>query len=453
MIKLKKSEHVVKSSSILIFVFVIAFCILSYILNLTGMISDSKIMMLMLWMTVINICFALYISERHTLYGRFILFLHLFKSGILILLVMKYTCDLDLGGYLIGDAYRFAGTARARYGGSSLVDSNLPVVAEKIYRITGENAALFVFFNICIMTIGMIVFAAIINMLGIRPGIGRDMSMIVMSLNPYALYASINFIREPIETVCPLLGLYFFFRWWQCRNIRDIYIALIWTIPALYMHSGYVMYPVVFIISYILIRAENVTERIKKTISIVVVIVAMCIIVPNIMNDKFGISDYSLSGVFLTLKNRYKYLEWLGGQSSYMKDVRLYTYMDLPRVLAMSVYYFLLSPTPSYWRGIVDVGVFFFDSLWIVIGIAGAVFCLLFYRGRDTKRLKSKLLVILSIALSTALIFSVGTSTAGTAIRHRNTIMPLFALCMAIAFNRSKRYKEPELGVENVSEI
>ena len=122
----------------------------------------------------------------------------------------------------------------------------------------------------------------------------------------------------------------------------------------------------------------------------------------------------------------YRELSTGRGGSQYLKDIRVDSPLDLIIYLPIKMLFFLISPFPTDWRGLEDILAFILDSMLYVYMISYAVKN---FRWTDKKPIFLGLTLSL---LAFVLIFAIGVSNAGTAMRHRNKILPLLLVYYAM---------------------
>ena len=90
------------------------------------------------------------------------------------------------------------------------------------------------------------------------------------------------------------------------------------------------------------------------------------------------------------------------------------------------MFYFLVVPLPNYWRGLNDVLSFALDGTIYL-------YFLVYLTKHRLKISRSPIAVGLMIALLGAtFVFGVSVSNAGTALRHRHKIYPVFLILVAL---------------------
>ena len=122
--------------------------------------------------------------------------------------------------------------------------------------------------------------------------------------------------------------------------------------------------------------------------------------------------------------------------SGYLQSISTTSLGQIVVYLPLFIFYFLYSPTPDMFRGVLDIVSFALNSsIYLYFTFYG------FYLYRKVKikltLTEKKIIKYLFIsALFTIAVFSIGTRNAGTAIRHRDKIVPLLIIIFAVIKNR-----------------
>ena len=108
----------------------------------------------------------------------------------------------------------------------------------------------------------------------------------------------------------------------------------------------------------------------------------------------------------------------------------------IPRIV-----FFLFSPFPWQWRGVADIIAFFFSGLYYMyISVRGLRYLMM--RDAPNKTMVLKLLIIITCAV---FVFAWGVSNTGTAARHRDKLVVLFAFLHAMTFFPDKQQKPEKM--------
>ena len=125
------------------------------------------------------------------------------------------------------------------------------------------------------------------------------------------------------------------------------------------------------------------------------------------------------------------YAAYVGNSSSPL-SVLIYT---IPRMV-----YFLFSPFPWQWRGLNDAITFFFSSMFYLSVSWRTVKAL---RSSDLEH-KSVLIAMTIVALCAVFTFGWGVSNTGTAMRHREKLVSVFAMMLVLTQARKPKQTAPD---------
>ena len=122
--------------------------------------------------------------------------------------------------------------------------------------------------------------------------------------------------------------------------------------------------------------------------------------------------------------------------SVYLESITTNSLGQIVVFLPLFMFYFLYSPTPEMIRGVLDIITLLLNSsIYIYITIIG-IKTYKKIRKNLSKREKQIVKALLFSALLTIAVFSVGTRNAGTAMRHRDKVLPFLIVIFAIIRNK-----------------
>lgn len=125
------------------------------------------------------------------------------------------------------------------------------------------------------------------------------------------------------------------------------------------------------------------------------------------------------------------------GGSAYLTSLKINSIWQLFVYAPIKMIYFLVVPLPHHWRGFNDVVAFMLD------GVVYLYFLLFLIKQRRVIT-RTPLAIGLTIALLGAIfVFGVGISNAGTALRHRQKIYPIFLVLLALVKDQSTSSLDP----------
>ncbi len=411
-------------------IFTLIWVIVSACVNQIGLNDDNKVLCFVVWSIVSDFIIILFVMEKNIPYANLVLLVQVGKTIVLIFLTMYY--GVDLIGFLDSDAFGFKRVAEEYYNGSfNSYYTNYPVVVSKLYHVFGQNASLVLLFNCCLTTLEAIAYSDIIRILDLKCNKFAALSMIIVLCNTMSLYISFSYWREAVYLCFLTLSLRCFVLWYKTNRDIDFLKTILLTAPAVYLHKGHVTFTVSFIMVFVIRTIfKRRVKRIHMIESFVMGGVFLLLII--YFKNSIRISD----SIFEVLKERLDDALIVNAGSQYISNLKLETPYDMPFYLMMRMFYFLFSPTPSFWRGFSDIFVFALDSSIAIVSFVLSLFYLT--KPNQSASNKSLVLSLLLIIFLTSLIFGGDTDTAGTAIRHRNVFMPIYALMITICGGRNK---------------
>lgn len=290
-----------------------------------------------------------------------------------------------------------------------------------IFRFIGDQRIFVQYINVVLSILTIFIFINILNKLGINYSLKKNIIWII-SLFPMNIMISSVLLRESIIIFLSTYGIYFYVNYTKDRSTISLLLSVILIIIASMFHSGIIML-LIGIIYYELFTKANKFGIFRKTFFITLTIILL-LILKNKIFDKF-IYQKSLMNIYDG------YLTEAG--SRYLPNIYINSLKSGLKFGWIKALYFISSPTPLYWRGILDVITFFTDSI-IYIYILVKI---LVHRNisENIKMIYNSLLLSL---LATVFTFGIGTSSAGTAMRHRNKLIILFLIIYCISENYNK---------------
>lgn len=242
----------------------------------------------------------------------------------------------------------------------------------------------------------------------------------LMALYPTLIIHSGILLREMAVVAPFMVGVYYAVRWAQEDRPLDAGLAVMGFAVAAVFHGGMVGAIIALGLFGIwrAVSAASLTERTLRWRSalagsvgaVVVFTAAGYAFVGSWELGSIGAVDERITGLEQTLEQRVRVKE-LGG-SDYPAAIRAESIVAAPWVLPGRIVYLLYSPfpwdirAPSHLLGLIPSALFFYVtfSAW---------------KGRREIVRRPELLLILMIVIMLTIIFAVGTSNIGTAMRHK----------------------------------
>lgn len=231
-------------------------------------------------------------------------------------------------------------------------------------------------------------------------------------------------LREASIYYFVVLSIYHFLKWTKDYRIWDMVIAILAIVIGAKYHDGLIAVAVPYLYAFIFYSRQN------KKIKI------------NFLNIACIVTALVLFLSFIGSEEGQEYIEKTnaetGGGSSYLTSLKVETPVDFLLAGPVKAVYLIYSPMPWLIRGGMDLLTFFLDSsLWIYTTY------LLF---KNYRNVESRYRILVLCILLGGFVYGMGTLNTGTAIRHRNKLMPLALVLMMAIRNKLDIEKGENLG-------
>ena len=254
----------------------------------------------------------------------------------------------------------------------------------------------------------------------------RKCAMYVLCLLPNFGILSSIFLRESLVTMFISISLVCFIRW--LNNSSDLWFlfAFLFAFAAARFHSGSVAVAAGYIVVRLLYNKKRGVFRLTWQ-SIIPAIFFMLVFV-FLFNNYSDVLFGKMTGVdsLEDIANTStvagsSYAAYVGNSSTPL-NMLLYTPLRLV--------FFLFSPFPWQWRGLSDIIAFCFSSMFYLL-VFVRVTSYLRSRAQKNRRV---IIALLIVALVTAFVFAWGVVATGTAIRHRDKMVVLYAIMLGVTW-------------------
>ncbi len=355
---------------------------------------------------------------------------YLFRIGLLFYDV--YSSDpfhLPLvGGPLVSDHLRFYNAAiNYAQGNETSYGGFFPRVLGAIFSITGISRLWAEFVILVFSVVTIIVFVSIINDLDI-PVSNKKKGVYLICLLPNYAFLSVVIRRETIITAFIALSISCFIKWFRGRDgIKSFVLAFVFALGASLFHGA----TGAIVVSYILVRLiyspkrKTYNLRVNNVLGAMIFFALFMFLYARFGTVFFGKIEKALSsGV-------YSYTRDVGGTSyaQYVGDAKTpirALIFAVPRFM-----YFMFSPFPWQWRGLSDIMTFLLSScVYLYIMLSSLRYI---KRSDANDENRNIIIALLIVALLSALLFSWGVTNTGTATRHRDKFIVIYAVLFSLS--------------------
>ena len=327
------------------------------------------------------------------------------------------------------------------YGASIMIANDLSMIGNTrggvvsdlmglLFRLIGEQRIVGQYINVLFgLSIIFIVYKTLIYLdLDSR---AIKIVLIIAAFFPNSLIMSAIFLREIIPTFLVAVSLMEYIKWIKSSKIKNAAFALVFIGLASMFHSGVIGITLGYFFGFLFYdRNSNKLKFSSRTvISFILVILLIAVsftYFEDIIFRKFRYVE-DISDIYNTANKR------LGG-SAYLTAITINNPFQLIIYGPIKVFYFLTSPLPMNWRGFMDIFTFLTDSMLYLFTIT--------YYMKNKSKVKARrsiVIIIIWMLLGSTFIFGIGVSNAGTAVRHRQKLIPVFLILLAIIMDCKKR--------------
>lgn len=297
-----------------------------------------------------------------------------------------------------------------------------PKVMGLFFYLVGPQRLLGQYINVLLGLSVVFLLFRILKLLRIHPRITEKI-LLLGAFFPNSLIMSSIFLREMLPTFFVAASFYFFLKWFRFGRIENFTFSVLSLGAASMFHAGaagiFIGYAFVFLFYK---REDNAYRFSAKTIPVFLFILAIGLFAfqhKGIFLAKFqNVED--IESVIVTAKSS------LGG-SVYLTSLKVNTPLQLVAYSPIRAFYFLTSPLPFNWRGVMDIITFMIDSSLYLL----TLFYLVKYKPRS-RRQRNIIIAICMAVFFVSLIFGIGVENAGTAMRHRQKLIPFFLVLLAV---------------------
>lgn len=256
--------------------------------------------------------------------------------------------------------------------------------------------------------------------------------LLIAAILPNSLIMSSIFLREIFPTYFVAASFYFFIKWIKEPVYINMTLSFVFLGIASTFHSGLVGMSLGYVFAYLFYyRRDNKFYFNSKTITSFVLIFILSILTLTIFKDSIFQKFQNVSNLEDIYQKASRTAE---GGSAYLQNIDITNPIQLLIFSPIRSLYFISSPLPMNWRGFMDVFTFMTDSILYLGTLISFI--------KKRKNFGNYYPIMIStflMILGTVSIFGMGVSNAGTAVRHRQKIVPIFLVLLALLMDSKKR--------------
>lgn len=377
---------------------------------------------------ILSASIIIYISTRYKKFADILLSAFFVRIAILFIDYYKILPIIGSGS----DSEYFYLIAAQKARGVLSVDylTNYTVFLTYLFKLIGPQRLFAQFINV-LCSFGTIIYILKSINLSYSLTIKNKRRLVFLAaFTPQVVFFSGILLREAIITLFLSISVYYFIRYFIRRRLS--YLAFVFgsILICAYFHSGMIMGLLAY--AGLLMIYDNEKKQFvvsfSKIFSLLLVFSVMLIFLlsTSIFTGYFeGILNGEDSEQVMLEKLNYE----TGAGSAYLTFINFDSPISVVLFLPLKIIYFLFSPMPWDVRNVTDIISFIFESCVVLY------LCNITLRNITHKSKNHLCISIFIIFISLTILYSLGTSAAGTAIRHRDTILPVLIVAASFSFN------------------
>jgi len=262
--------------------------------------------------------------------------------------------------------------------------------------------------------------------------------MLIMCFLPHNIIFSGILLRESFIILAVSISVFYFVNWVITYKFYYFAYACCAILLATWMHSGMMGVFAGYLLSFTFYKYKD-----KKLAfswqsigaSVLCIFLIIYVISTGIFTTYFDkiLKEEDATSALLYQASRVS----LGG-SKYLTWININSPIQFLLFSPLKMFYFLFSPIPLDWRGIIDIIAFCFNSIiliylfWFTLGWQKYII---------GKREKIIVKLLLLSMFFTIFIYAYGVFASGPAMRHRTKIVPILIVTAAIAYDYKQKNK------------
>lgn len=251
--------------------------------------------------------------------------------------------------------------------------------------------------------------------------------MLIYSFSVFTIFLNIAFLREGVLVFCGTLYIYYYLEYRKRKKYLLLGVGIFFLLISTYLHSG-----MIFLGTIPLYEFYRKSKGMHKIIALGIVGVILIVGISAIKDMSYFRGrnlEEMVKGTKAALAGK------LPG-SIYISKVT--SIKDFILTSPVRYFYFLFSPTPNFWRGSMDIFAFFANSSIYIYLIGSSLKNYLKIKRRIKRRDRVFIESLMIGMFVTTFVYGMGTTTAGTAIRHRDKILPVLLITYCIIIDKKR---------------
>lgn len=339
---------------------------------------------------------------------------------------------------LHADAERFWRTAVQYYEGNfNKVYTPFPFFLNFEFTIFGKNVLCCCLTNIVLSMIMVLLVLEMMNWFRIE-GWGRFIAMFLSSFLIYGIQVSNSILRESIYFAFITASFASYINYLKHRQQVYVYIAILLLIPVLVLHIGYFPLAAVYLLDlFVHEKIRTKKDFLNRLFTIIVFFIF--VLFASRLNSVGYLTGRTggITGIFNRIAGSNSDEVMGEAGSRYLAGLKITSLPTFVFYSPIKWTFFMFSPLPPNWRGITDILAFLFDGCIHLMCVLLSVRCIRLLKRNNKSGNRDMIIRAVQSGLWSVImcgfVFGLGTSTAGTAIRHRDAMIGIEAILIGIS--------------------
>lgn len=298
-----------------------------------------------------------------------------------------------------------------------------------IYSLFGNNRMISQFINVLFSMHGILIVYSTLKLYNVRDKAKYNVLALISLMPNFAILSSL-LLRESVIIFLCILSFYCFSLWLVKNRTGMLMLAYALGLLIAIFHSGSIFLIISYTVFLILYNREK--HQFNFSVKSVAAAIVFAFIFMVLFQNFYDLFFAKFSNIEdLTDVTDIHVM----GESGYSVGFAIGNpIVNFVVNTPIRVFYFVFSPLPWDWRGIFDVMAFAFSGMYY-----GYVLYFSFKNLIKGKLWNGQLVVFLLLIISVGLIvFAWGVSNAGTALRHRDKFIGLYAVLLGLLLNKEE---------------
>lgn len=343
---------------------------------------------------------------------------------------------------LSNDAGGFWRTAVQYYDGNfSRVYTPFPYILNFEFHIFGKNVLCCCLTNIVLYMLMVLLVISVLNRFAIY-GTGRFWSVLLSAFLVYGIQVTNNILREATYFILITASFFEYMMYLHTKKQTNIYFAILLLVPVLVLHIGYFPIAAVYIADIFLHEKIRAKKDMLNRLVIIIAFAAFVLFASQLNSMGYLTKGRGLVGLINKIVGANSDEVMGEAGSRYLAGLKISSILTFILYSPVKWFFYMFSPLPTNWRGLTDIAAFLLDGCVHLACLLMSVKCISRLKRLTDDGRRDLIIRLVRVGIWSVVfcgfVFGLGTSTAGTAIRHRDVMIGIEAILIGMAISVNK---------------